>query len=170
MRRAAFLFAAATVVALACVAVAGATMEGHEVTITDPFAACPLTPDIFGGVNYPDTEVEPWVQRNPANPDNLIGAFQQDRWSDGGAKGLVAGWSFNDGYTWGNTPLPFSKCAAPYYGGAVLPYDRASDPWDDIGPDGRAYAVSISFDANDNNNAVGAATSTDGDMTRPYPQ
>jgi hypothetical protein len=105
------------------------------------------------------------VAKNPANEDNFIGGHQQDRWSDGGAKGLVASWSFNDGYTWGDTPLPFSKCAAPFYGGAVLPYDRASDPWDDVGPDGRAYSVSISFDANDNNNAVGAATSVDGGVT-----
>src|SRR5919204_289318 len=165
MRKICYALALAGSVALVLATSAAATMEGHEVTLTDPYAACPLTPDIFGGGNYPNTEVEPWVQRNPANPDNLIGAFQQDRWSDGGARGLVAGWSFNDGYKWGETPLPFSKCAAPFYGGAVLPYDRASDPWDDVGPDGRAYSVSISFDANDNNNAVGAATSVDGGVT-----
>ena len=165
MRKICFALALAGSVALVLATSAAATMQGHEVTLTDPYAACPLTPDVFGGVNYPDTEIEPWVQRNLANPDNLIGAFQQDRWSDGGARGLVAGWSFNDGYKWGETPLPFSKCAAPFYGGAVLPYDRASDPWTAVGPDGRAYTVSISFDANDNNNAVGAATSVDGGVT-----
>jgi hypothetical protein len=158
---------------------ASATMEGHEVTVTNPYAACVLTPDIFGGVNYLNTEPEPWVARNPAAGDNLIGGFQQDRWDDGGAKGLVAGWSFNDGYTWGDTALPFSKCALPYYGGLAcpvtpgvaspvpcsLPYDRASDPWVSVGPDGKAYQVSISFNANDNNNAVGATVSTDGGAT-----
>src|SRR5437588_8911677 len=176
------LLRAAVVVARVALAVAGgayATMEGHQVSVTNPFATCPITPDIFGGVNYPDTELEPWVTRNPANPDNLSGAFQQDRWSDGGAKGLVASWSFNDGLKWGDTALPFSKCALPYYGGAPCPptqgvgsptpcalaYDRASDPWSDFGPDGTQYSVSISFNANDNNNAVGAAVSTDGGVS-----
>lgn len=157
--------AAAAVATLVAVVPASATMEGHEASTVDPFFACPLTPDIFGGINYPETEPETWLARNPAVDGNLIGTFQQDRWDDGGAKGLVASWTFNDAANWGVTPLPFSKCAAPFYGGAVLPYDRASDPWDDIGPDGRAYTVSISFNSNDNNNAVGAATSTDGGVT-----
>jgi hypothetical protein len=75
--------------------------------------------------------------------------------------------------------LPFSKCALPYYNATVcpvtpgvasavpcaLPYDRASDPWDDVGVDGTAYTVSISFNANDNNNAVGAAASINGGAT-----
>ena len=63
-------------------------------------------------------------------------------------------------------------CASPYYSGKVLrdpftgrPYDRASDPWVDIGPDGTAYAVTISFDANDNGGSIGAATSSDGGRT-----
>jgi hypothetical protein len=164
--------------ALACMALAAtasATMEGHQVTVVNPYATCPLTPDIFGGVSYLDTEVEPWVAKNPANADNLIGGIQQDRWSDGGAKGLIGAYSFDDGATWNDVALPFSKCATPYYGPApcpingvgsptpcTMPYDRASDPWVDVGPDGRAYQVSISFNANDNNNAVGASVSTDG--------
>src|SRR5256886_8605611 len=152
------LFRVAVALAAVGLAVAGGaygTMEGHQVSVSNPYAACPLTPDIFGGVNYPDTELEPWVTRNPANADNFSGTFQQDRWSDGGAKGLVAGWSFNDGLKWGVTALPFSKCAASTYGAApcpiqpasataapcTMPYDRASDPWVDVGPDGRAYQI-----------------------------
>lgn len=171
MRR--FLFAAAVAAAASLVlaAAGAATNQGHEASPAgDPFAACSIGQDVFGGVDYADTELEPWVAQNPANPDNMIGSFQQDRWSDGGAKGLVASWSFKDGLQWGETPLPFSKCAAPYYGGAVLPYDRASDPWDSFGPDGTAYAVSISFDANDNNGAVGAAVSHDGGVTWTHQQ
>ena len=171
------MLAASTVVALAFAVTGAATMEGHQVSVLDPYAACiGVGADPFGGVNYPDSELEPWVARNPADPNNMIGAFQQDRWSDGGARGLVAGWSFNDGLKWGVTALPFSKCALPYYGGTPCPttagigspvpcsmaYDRASDPWVDVGPDGRAYAVSISFNATDNNNGVGASVSTDG--------
>lgn len=144
-----------------------ATMEGHEVSVVDPFASCVgigAGPQ-FGAENYPNTEPEPWAAKNLANPDNLIGAFQQDRWNDGGDKGLVAGYSFDDGHTWGDTPLPFSLCAAPFYGGNVLPTERASDPWVDVGPDGRAYTVSISFDENTFKNGVGAATSSDGGVT-----
>lgn len=157
---------AAAAAALVAALPAAATMEGHEASTVDPYIACiGVGQDVFGGAVYPETEPETWLDRNPAVPDNLIGTFQQDRWDDGGARGLVASWSFDDGATWGVTALPFSKCAAPYYGGAVLPYDRATDPWNSIGPDGRAYAVSVSFDGNDNNNAVGAATSVDGGVT-----
>jgi hypothetical protein len=123
-----------------------------------PFASCTI-----GGsptsVVYVNAEVEPWVAVNPKNTSNLIGAWQQDRWSDGGAHGLVAGFSFDGGHTWGQTTLPFSACANG------LGYERASDPWVSIGPDGTAYAVSISFNQSNNNNAVAAAVSTDGGQT-----
>ena len=121
------LVAAVAAAAVVVAAPARATMEGHEVSTVDPFAACVGVGADGMSINYPDSEVEPWVATNPANPDNMIGAWQQDRWSGGGARGLVAGWSFDDGLKWGETPLPFSKCADPYYGGASLPFDRASD-------------------------------------------
>src|SRR5256714_15637259 len=112
------LFWATVALAAVALAVAGgawATMEGHQVSVVNPYAACPLTPDIFGGVNYPNTELEPWVTRNPASPDNFSGAFQQDRWSDGGAKGPVPGWAVNDGLKWGVTPLPLPQCGPPHH-------------------------------------------------------
>src|ERR1700758_1787121 len=73
---------------------------------------------------------------------------------------LVASSSFDGGMTWG-TPvaLPFSACA----GGTD--YERASDPWVSIGPDGTAYAVSISFNQSNNSNAVLASVSKDGGQT-----
>lgn len=122
-----------------------------------PFAACTVGGP---GTNYVNAEVEPYVAINPTNANNLIGAWQQDRWNNGGAHGLVAGYSFNGGTTWGETTLPFSVCAP---GG--LNYERASDPWVSIGPDGKAYAVSISFNQSDAANSVGAATSSDGGKT-----
>jgi len=142
-----------------------ATIEGHEATPGDPFANCVGVGAGFAAQNYPNTEPEVWLAKNPANPNNFIGAIQQDRWDDGGDKGLVAPWSFNDGYHWGETPLPFSLCAAPFYGGNVLQTERASDPWVSIGPDGTAYTVSISFDENTFKNGVGAATSSDGGVS-----
>lgn len=121
-----------------------------------PFAGCTIGGP---GTVYVNAEVEPWVAVNPANPSNVIGAWQQDRWSNGGAHGLVAGFSFDGGQTWKETSLPFSACA----GG--LGYERASDPWVSIGPDGTAYTVSISFNESNNNNAVAAAVSKDGGQT-----
>jgi hypothetical protein len=159
--------------ALACATVlsyslpVAATLQGHEVSIGDPYQNCVgigAGPQ-FGAENYPNTEPEVWEAKNLANPINFIGAIQQDRWNDGGDKGLTAAWSFDDGYHWGETALPLSLCAAPYYGGSVLPTERASDPWVDIGPDGTAYSVSISFDENTFKNGVGATTSSDGGVT-----
>jgi hypothetical protein len=145
---------------------------GPRVTQGDAYGSCPAPTDIFGGVVFPSTEPEVWLAANPANPKNLIGSIQQDRWSDGGAQGLVAPFSLDGGRSWSEVPLPFSVCASSYYSGRVLsdpftgrPYDRASDPWVDVGPDGTAYAVSISFNANDNAGSVGAATSSDGGRT-----
>src|SRR6266496_146794 len=55
------------------------------------------------GVNFPDTEIEPWFVVNPQDPNDLAGFWQQDRWSDGGAHGLVAGVSSDGGRTWSTT-------------------------------------------------------------------
>jgi hypothetical protein len=128
-----------------------------------PVAAC--TAPSIGDVNYPNTEVEPFVAANPVNNANQIAVWQQDRWSGGGAHALMAAASFDGGQHWGSqTALPFNMCVA---GG--LPYERASDPWVSIGPNGTggsvAYAVSISFDLTDNDNAVAAVRSTNGGAT-----
>jgi len=131
---------------------------------TSPYATCTVggTPT---STNYVNAEVEPYVAVNPHETTNLIGAWQQDRWSDGGAHGEAAAFSNDGGTTWVERTLPFSKCAP---GG--LPYDRASDPWVSIGPDGTAYTISLSFNVVDNqNNAVAAATSTSGGATWSAP-
>jgi len=121
-----------------------------------PFATCTIGGP---GTNYVNAEVEPWVAVNPGNQSNIIGVWQQDRWSNGGAHGLVAGASFDGGAHWTETPLPFSACANG------LGYERASDPWVSIGPDGTAYTVSISFNQSSNSNSVAAAVSRDGGLT-----
>ena len=128
------------------------------VSSTDPYANCSIAGQ--PGINFPDAEVEPWVSVNPTNSLNIVGVWQQDRWSNGGARGLVAGFSIDGGKSWSESTLPFSQCAP---GG--LPYQRASDPWVSFGPDGTAYASAITFDGTDHNNAVAAATSTDGGKT-----
>jgi hypothetical protein len=89
-----------------------------------------------------------------------VGGFQQDRWSNGGAHGLVAAASFDGGTKWIETTLPFSRCAP---GG--LNFERASDPWVSIGPDGIVYLNAISFDRTTTRNAVTTVRSTDGGRT-----
>jgi hypothetical protein len=131
-----------------------------RVSTTDPDAGCTVGA-VPGSVNFSDAEVEPFLADNPAHPANLLGAWQQDRWSDGGAHGLVAGWSFNGGTTWGETQLPFTECAGP----GAAPYQRASDPGVTFSRDGAAYAIAISFDGDSVRNAVAAATSADGGRT-----
>ena len=80
------------------VARASAYVVGDLVQVSgaSPFAAnCGLAGQT--GTNYPNSEVEPWVDVNPANADNLIGAWQQDRWSNGGSRGNVVGASLDGG-------------------------------------------------------------------------
>lgn len=143
-----------------------AAVSSHAVTVVSgasPYASCAnIGP---GQTNYLNAEVEPYLAVNPNNLTNFIGVWQQDRWSDGGARGLAGAYSNDSGHTWSPTQLPFSACAT---GG--LNYERASDPWISIGPDGTAYAVSISFNASNNNNGVGAAVSTDGGATWNHTQ
>src|SRR4051794_20708828 len=42
---------------------------------------------------YPGAEVEPQVANSRFLPWRVVGVYQQDRWSDGGARGLVSAWS-----------------------------------------------------------------------------
>ncbi|KVM57875.1 hypothetical protein WJ58_11655 [Burkholderia ubonensis] len=148
-------------IAAALAFTAAAHAEPVRVSGPSPFAACTAGGP---GTVYVNAEVEPWLAVNPARPTNMIGVWQQDRWSNGGAHGLVAGYTFDGGATWAQTPQPFSACAP---GG--LPYERASDPWVSFGPDGTAYSVSISFNQSNNSNAVGASVSTDGGQTWSSP-
>jgi hypothetical protein len=145
MRRLACLFAlllsATTGVSAARAAVGPLSLASGPT----PFAAgCEGTPQ--AGTNYPNAEVEPWVDANPLNPSNLVAVWQQDRWSSGGAHGLLTGVSENGGRTWTRpTPPTFSRCA----GGTAAnggDYARASDPWVSFSPNGDAYQISLSIE------------------------
>jgi hypothetical protein len=109
-------------------------------------------------------QVEPWFEVNPTDSQNLVGFWQQDRWSDGGSHGLVAGVSHDGGATWSKSWFAFSNCAggtAANGGG----YERSSDPWVSFAPDGTLHAISISFDRSTAHNAVLTNRSTDGGDT-----
>jgi len=159
-----FAWSAGLAIGLAGPDIAG-TPRPIRVSGSSPFAACVADGP---GISYVDAAVEPWVAVNPTaggSAANVVAVWQQDRWSNMGARGLVAGYSFDGGSRWAQTPLPFSACAP---GG--LPFPRATDPWVSFGPDGTAYAVAISLsvpgpDLLPNDSAVAAATSTDGGRT-----
>src|SRR6266542_1932917 len=109
-----------------------------------PFAGCTVgatgTP---GETLYENAEEEPWVDVNPTNPNNIIAVWQQDRWSNGGALGLLTAVSQDGGTTWSYTYPHFSLCAGgtPANGGD---FERSSDPWVTFSPNGDAYQISLS--------------------------
>jgi hypothetical protein len=124
---------------------AGPGVAGPNVKVsgTSPFASC-TADDVPGqtGTNFLHSEVEPWVDvssvdRSGDGVADRIGAYQQDRWSNGGARGIVAS-VFHAG-AWQQVVIPgVSKCS----GGA---FDRATDPWVAIAPNGDAYVQTLTF-------------------------
>ncbi len=111
---------------------------------------------------FPSGEVEPYIDVNPTNPDNLIAVWQQDRWSDGGARALYSANSTDGGATW-NPPIPIPGLTL--CDGSGL-FERASDPWVSFAPDGTAYFIGLPFDSDPaifgGNHAVTVNKSTDG--------
>ena len=109
-----------------------------RVSGTSPFAAgCDGAPAF--GTLYVNAEVEPMVALNPRNANHVVGVWQQDRWSTGGARGLLTGVSLDGGRTWTQHMAAFSHCT----GGSAAnggDYSRASDPWVTFAPDGTVCA------------------------------
>jgi hypothetical protein len=130
---------------LAAVGVLTASAAAYTATLpvlvsasVSPFAGCTADGGQVGTF-YANTEVEPWVDVNPTNPDNFVATWQQDRWDNGGSRGLVAGVSFDSGMTWQQVVIPgISACAGHPY------YKRASDPWLTFAPNGNLYHMSLS--------------------------
>ena len=150
---------------------AGSFKAGNLVQVTgaSPFANCTADAGQSGTV-FHNSEVEPWVDVNPTNPKNIVGGVQQDRWSNGGARGLVAGVSFNSGKTWQTVVIPgITLCS----GGS---YDRSTDPWVTFSPNGVVHQLALSFndvappfEARDFDHALLASKSTDGGKTWSEP-
>jgi hypothetical protein len=124
----------------------GSLSAGPLVQISgkSPFGAldsCGNFPGTVGtpGSNFLNSEIEPWVDVNPAYPGNIVAYWQQDRWSNGGARSLVAGVSLDGGSTWETIVVPgLTDCS----GGK---FERASDPWLSFSPDGTLHQISLSF-------------------------
>src|ERR671913_1516861 len=146
-----------------------------RVSGTSPFAGsnCGLAGQTGG--NVLNSEVEPFVDVNPANRDNIIGAWQQDRWSNGGSRGNAVGASLDNGTSWrivGRTKNSLCTGGTAANGGD---YERASDPWVTISPNGDAYLMSLSVDQDPNApgdfnpEAMLVSKSTDGGLTWSNP-
>jgi hypothetical protein len=143
---------------------AGLFSLGSLVRVSDDTGvAVPLSPEELStsGRVFLDSQTEPWVDVNPSNPSNVVGMFQEDRWSTGGARNLVFGTSFDGGATWSNIPLPGIGIVA---GGE---FQRVTDPWVDFGLSNRVYATSLAFDDTSPDNAIFVHTSFDGGLTWP---
>lgn len=155
------VFLAVVLTAVAAGAAPQTASPPVEVSVVDLLAGCP--PD-GSGINFPSGEVEPWIDVNPTDTDNLVSVYQQDRYSNGGSKGTVASVSFNGGATWTQVAVPTAtRCE----GG---PYDRASDPWVSFGPDGTAHSMSLVTDTDPptggfGDNGMVYSRSTDGGLT-----
>jgi hypothetical protein len=142
-----------------------------RVSAPTPFApGCDGAPP--SGTLYTNAEVEPMIAINPRNPRNIVGVWQQDRWSNGGAAGMLTGASFDGGQTWSIGMAAFSHCTG---GNAANggDYPRSSDPWVSFGPDGTVYQAAIAFSGQSqvqgSTSAVLVSRSTDGGRTWSTP-
>ena len=110
-----------------------------QVSGESPFLTCAADAG-QAGLAWIGSEVEPWVGVNPVDPRNVVGTWQQDRWSNGSARGLSVGVSMDGGETWRSAPLPgLTRCT-----GGI--FRRATDPWLSFGPDGDLYHMTLATD------------------------
>jgi hypothetical protein len=116
-----------------------------------------LEPD--GSAAQPETQAEPHVAINPEDDQNLLAGYQDQRFSDGGARALTYAVSTDGGRHWSEALLPNLTRAA---GGS---FERASDPWVAFGPDQRAYFVSLAFNETNPLNGIYVSASSDGGRT-----
>ncbi len=157
-RLTALTLAAVAAVAVAQVTVGGGTTAGaagapaprliHDVkTGSDRLGSLtPASPDPIQDYVQPDTQIEPSVAVNPANPKNVVTVYQEGRIADGGDATNGYATSFDGGKTWQSGELP-GLTTYPGQGGV---FERASDAVVAFGPNNLVYANSLVFDFNKN--------------------
>ncbi|MGW4213678.1 sialidase family protein [Lentzea sp. NPDC004789] len=119
--------------------------------------ACPFGASADFAAAYDNTEVEPQVAVNPTNPAEMIGASQQDRWPDGGARGLSSWITHNGGVSWSKLPdVPWSACQ-----GGPVRFGRVTDPWVTYDKVGNAYFIGQPIDSSELGLSAVAVTSLD---------
>src|SRR3954463_3864219 len=95
----------------------------------------------------PDTQAEPSIAVNPANPLNVVAAYQEGRRANGGDATNGYATSFDGGATWMSGELP--KLTTQIKPQGV--FERASDAVAAFGPDNTVYVNSLIFDQDTSN-------------------
>ncbi len=114
------------------------------------------------GIDYLNAAVEPSVAVDPNNSKHLIGVWQQNRWGNGAADGLLTAVSMDGGVNWTRTSAPFTQCTGGMFA-------RASDPWVTISPNGTAYQSAIAVTSSLAEAGVLVSRSTDGGFSWSQP-
>jgi hypothetical protein len=156
------------------IAVGGAQLAGCGDNVAEPFDGLVrltgLSPFPAGcegrqpGQVFRGAEVEPSLAIDPTDGSHLVAAWQQDRWSNGGATGIAGAVSRDGGVTWTASLPPFGRCASDGRGPGG-DYDRASDPWVTFAADGTPFLGALVFDALGSRSAILASRSLDGGVT-----
>ncbi len=120
------------------------------------------------GTNYDPSAIEPWIAADPTTAGHLLIGVQQDRWSNGGSRGLRAAVTVNGTHWRSSVPQDVSLCT----GGK---FQRSTDPWTAFGLDGVAYFFSLAFNNNpstlvNGESAMLVSRSTDGGFTWSDPK
>jgi BNR repeat-like domain len=120
---------------------------GSPFGATSSGASCQNSPG-QAGTNYPGTQVEPWIAVDPSNNSNAITVWQQDRWSNGAANGLLSAYSTNGGLSWTTPAIAdqpgFDSCTGG--SGVTGGFNRASDAWVTVAPNGDDYFMALQAD------------------------
>ena len=139
--------AAALALSTSMVTAAGADpyVLGPDLKVSGPstLTACPFggSPDFAAA--YDSTEVEPQVAVDPTNPNEITGVTQQDRWPDGGARGLSSWMSSNGGASWAKLgDVRWSACQ-----GGPTRFGRVTDPWVSYDMAGNLYFIGQPIDS-----------------------
>jgi len=136
-----------------------------RVSGTAAFAAgCDGGTVVNNGTLYPEAEVEPTVALDPSNPGQMIGTWQQNRWSGGASQGILAAYSVDGGAAWTHSSAPLSRCT----GGTAAnggDYERVSDPWVAISPGGTSYLMALAIGSGGTSSAMLVSRSIDHGQT-----
>jgi hypothetical protein len=155
--------------ASAAAAVPSPTLIRDVRTGMDPLGSLtPASPDPIQDYVQPDTQIEPSIAVNPANPLNVVTAYQEGRIADGGDATQGFATSFDGGATWTQGELP-GLTTYPGQGGS---FERASDAVVAFGPNNTVYANSLVFDMNTDNglrSGMAVNVSKDGGRTWSKP-
>lgn len=165
MRRRALLL----VIALGPAAACGDNLDDPFASLVRVSDGSPFRDGCAGlqqGMNFGSVEVEPWLAVDPRDPMHLVGAWQQDRWSNGGANGIQVAATSDGGAHWTVGAPAIGHCAG---GTGDADFQRATDPWVTFAADGTVFLIALVFDSGSPRNAMLASRSVDGGITWSAP-